>query len=96
MPATTDKCTCCNICMLQLYFLSHQGSESSTSEGINRVFEAAQQHARRNPAAIPVVLLDEVRCWEPQKETDALTPTPCIDSRQMQCITFSWTLLVLM
>ena len=46
----------------QLLIVSHQGSESSTSEGIQKVFEKAQKYKTNNKDAsvLPVVLLDEV------------------------------------
>eukprot|EP00741_Cyanophora_paradoxa_P020194 tig00000219_g19493.t1 len=55
----------------QLYFVSFQGSEQSTSDGILKVFEKARKYGshpseqgadgdRERPATIPVVLLDEV------------------------------------
>ena len=46
----------------QLYVVSYQGSESSTSEGINKIFEKASKYKDHNKDAnvLPVVLLDEV------------------------------------
>ena len=46
----------------QLYVVSYQGSESSTSEGINKVFQKASNYKDHNKDAdvLPVVLLDEV------------------------------------
>ena len=46
----------------QLLIVSHQGSESSTSEGIQKVFEKAQKYKTNNKdeSVLPVVLLDEV------------------------------------
>src|SRR3990167_8847697 len=41
----------------QIYVLSYQGSESSTSEGILEVFEKAQ-NLTKDESVIPVVLLD--------------------------------------
>ena len=45
-----------------LYVVSYQGSESSTSEGINEIFEKASSYKKHNKDAnvLPVVLLDEV------------------------------------
>ncbi len=45
-----------------LYVVSYQGSESSTSEGINEIFEKASNYKKHNKDAnvLPVVLLDEV------------------------------------
>ena len=45
-----------------LYVVSYQGSESSTSEGINEIFEKASKykHHTRDVNVLPVVLLDEV------------------------------------
>ena len=45
-----------------LYVVSYQGSESSTSEGINEIFEKASNYKLHNKDAnvLPVVLLDEV------------------------------------
>ncbi|XP_023932493.1 E3 ubiquitin-protein ligase rnf213-alpha-like [Lingula anatina] len=46
----------------QLYVVSYQGSESSTSEGIEKVFDKAKNYSKHNPGSdvLPVVLLDEV------------------------------------
>ena len=46
----------------QLYVVSYQGSESSTSEGINEIFKLASRYKSHNKDAnvLPVVLLDEV------------------------------------
>ena len=46
----------------QLYFVSYQGSKSSTSEGINKIFEKALNYKDHNKDTnvLPVVLLDEV------------------------------------
>ena len=45
-----------------LYVVSYQGSESSTSEGINEIFKMASSYKDHNKDAdvLPVVLLDEV------------------------------------
>ena len=43
-----------------VYVVSYQGSESSTSEGIIKVFEKAKRYKKHNPDIIPVVLLDEI------------------------------------
>ncbi|XP_033637667.1 uncharacterized protein LOC117298493 [Asterias rubens] len=43
-----------------VYVVSYQGSESSTSEGIIKVFEKASRYKEHNPDIIPVVLLDEI------------------------------------
>jgi hypothetical protein len=53
----------------QLYFVSYQGSESSTSEGILKVFEKARKYKSHNKDgnALPVVLLDEVGLAENSK-----------------------------
>lgn len=46
---------------VQLLFYSYQGSESSTSEGIHKVFnEAKRAAAAAGPGTSAVVLLDEV------------------------------------
>ena len=50
----------------QIYVLSYQGSESSTSEGILEVFEKAQ-NLTKDESVIPVVLLDEVGLAETSK-----------------------------
>jgi hypothetical protein len=44
----------------QVYFVSYQGSESSTSEGILRSFEKARGYSSSNRQVISVLLLDEV------------------------------------
>ena len=46
----------------QLYVVSYQGSKSSTSEGINKIFEKASNYKDHNKDTdvLPVVLLDEV------------------------------------
>ncbi len=51
----------------QLYVVSYQGSESSTSEGIIKVFEKARKYASHNKDVLPVVLLDEVGLAENSK-----------------------------
>ncbi|XP_028413793.1 uncharacterized protein LOC114536639 [Dendronephthya gigantea] len=53
----------------QLYVVSYQGSESSTSEGINKVFEKAHKYKSHNKDGnvLPVVLLDEVGLAENSK-----------------------------
>ena len=43
-----------------VYVVSYKGSESSTSEGILKVFEKAKNYKEHNPNVMPVVLLDEV------------------------------------
>ena len=43
-----------------IYVVSYQSSESSTSEGIQNVFEKARKYAKCNKDILPVVLLDEV------------------------------------
>ncbi|XP_038050831.1 uncharacterized protein LOC119723980 [Patiria miniata] len=43
-----------------VYIVSYQGSESSTSEGIIKVFEKARRYKEANPDILPVVLLDEI------------------------------------
>ena len=50
----------------QLYVVSYQGSESSTSEGIIKIFEKAQKYKSYNNV-LPVVLLDEVGLAENSK-----------------------------
>lgn len=52
-----------------LYVVSYQGSESSTSEGINKVFEKADKYRKsnRHEDVLPVVLLDEVGLAEASK-----------------------------
>ncbi len=53
----------------QLYVVSYQGSESSTSEGIIKVFEKARKYKSYNKDGnvLPVVLLDEVGLAENSK-----------------------------
>ena len=53
----------------QLYVVSYQGSESSTSEGIIKVFEKARKYKSHNKDGDvwPVVLLDEVGLAENSK-----------------------------
>ncbi|XP_028397453.1 LOW QUALITY PROTEIN: uncharacterized protein LOC114521280 [Dendronephthya gigantea] len=53
----------------QLYVVSYQGSESSTSEGIIKVFEKARKYKshNRDGNVLPVVLLDEVGLAENSK-----------------------------
>ena len=51
----------------QLWVFSYQGSESSTSEGIIKVFEKARKYASHNKDVLPVVLLDEVGLAENSK-----------------------------
>ena len=53
----------------QLYFVSYQGSESSTSEGIVKVFEKAGKYKSHSCDGniLPVVLLDEVGLAENSK-----------------------------
>ena len=51
----------------QLYFVSYQGSESSTSKGITKVFEKARKYKFDNKNVLPVVLLDEVGLAENSK-----------------------------
>ena len=54
----------------QLYVVSYQGSESSTSEGIIKVFEKARKYKSHNEDhgnVLPVVLLDEVGLAENSK-----------------------------
>ena len=53
----------------QLYVVSYQGSESSTSEGILKVFEKARKYKSHNKDGnvLPVVLLDEVGLAENSK-----------------------------
>ncbi|CAB4010650.1 E3 ubiquitin- ligase RNF213, partial [Paramuricea clavata] len=51
----------------QLYVVSYQGSESSTSEGIIKVFEKARKYKSHNKNVLPVVLLDEVGLAENSK-----------------------------
>ncbi|XP_033124618.1 uncharacterized protein LOC117122951 [Anneissia japonica] len=43
-----------------VYVVSYQGSESSTSEGIIKVFDKAKNYKKHNPDVMPVVLLDEI------------------------------------
>ncbi|KAK3713135.1 hypothetical protein QZH41_001214 [Actinostola sp. cb2023] len=49
----------------QLLFVSFQGSESSTSEGIEKVFEKAKKY--KSEDVLPVVLLDEIGLAEISK-----------------------------
>ena len=51
----------------QLYVVSYQSSESSTSEGIIKVFEKAHKYKSCNKNVLPVVLLDEVGLAENSK-----------------------------
>ena len=53
----------------QLYVVSHQGSESSTSDGILKVFEKARKYKEHTKASdvLPVVLLDEIGLAEVSK-----------------------------
>ena len=53
----------------QLYVVSHQGSESSTSDGILKVFEKARKYKEHNKTGdvLPVVLLDEIGLAEVSK-----------------------------
>ena len=51
----------------QLYVVSYQGSESSTSEGIKKVFEKARKYKFDDKKVLPVVLLDEVGLAENSK-----------------------------
>ena len=53
----------------QLYIVSHQGSESSTSDGILKVFEKARKYKEHNKTGdvLPVVLLDEIGLAEVSK-----------------------------
>ena len=53
----------------QLYVVSHQGSESSTSDGILKVFEKAKKYREHNKTSdvLPVVLLDEIGLAEISK-----------------------------
>ncbi|XP_048242688.1 uncharacterized protein LOC124148338 [Haliotis rufescens] len=46
----------------QLYYVSYQGSGSSTSDGIIKVFEKAQKYREHNKEedVLPVVILDEI------------------------------------
>ena len=55
--------------MPQLYVVSYQGSESSTSEGIDKVFKKARKYKSHNSEGniLPVVLLDEVGLAENSK-----------------------------
>ena len=49
-------------CLPQLYCVSFQGSESSTSDGIIKVFEKAEQYQKSNEKedVLSVVILDEI------------------------------------
>lgn len=53
----------------QVYVVAYQGSESSTSEGILKVFDKARKYLQHNnkQGVIPVVLLDEVGLAEISK-----------------------------
>ena len=53
----------------QLYVVSHQGSESSTSDGILKVFNKARRYKEHNKSGdvLPVVLLDEIGLAEVSK-----------------------------
>lgn len=53
----------------QVYVVAYQGSESSTSEGILKVFDKARKYVQHNnkQGVIPVVLLDEVGLAEISK-----------------------------
>ena len=53
----------------QLYVVSHQGSESSTSDGILKVFQKARKYREHNKTGdiLPVVLLDEIGLAEISK-----------------------------
>ena len=53
----------------QLYVVSHQGSESSTSDGILKVFDKAKKYKEHNKSGdiLPVVLLDEIGLAEVSK-----------------------------
>ena len=53
----------------QLYVVSHQGSESSTSDGILKVFDKAKRYKKHNSSGdvLPVVLLDEIGLAEVSK-----------------------------
>ena len=53
----------------QLYVVSFQGSKSSTSEGIEKVFEKARKYKSFNKTddVLPVVLLDEIGLAEDSK-----------------------------
>ena len=53
----------------QLYVVSHQGSESSTSDGILKVFDKARKYREHNTTGdvLPVVLLDEIGLAEISK-----------------------------
>ena len=51
----------------QLYVVSYQGSESSTSEGIKKVFDKACKYKSNDKKVLPVVLLDEVGLAENSK-----------------------------
>ena len=53
----------------QLYVVSHQGSESSTSDGIVKVFQKARKYKEHNKCGdvLPVVLLDEIGLAEVSK-----------------------------
>ena len=51
----------------KIYVVSYQGSESSTSEGIIKVFEKARKYKSHSKEILPVVLLDEVGLAENSK-----------------------------
>ncbi len=51
----------------QFFVVSYQCSESSTSEGIIKVFEKARKYKSHNKDVLPVVLLDEVGLAENSK-----------------------------
>ena len=53
----------------QLYVVAYQGSESSTSEGIEKVFAKARKYKEHNKTSdiLPVVLLDEIGLAEVSK-----------------------------
>ncbi|XP_038050110.1 uncharacterized protein LOC119723500 [Patiria miniata] len=59
-----------------VYVVSYQGSESSTSEGIIKVFEKARRYKEANPDIIPVVLLDEIGL----AETSSFNPLKVLHS----------------
>lgn len=52
-----------------LYVVSYQGSESSTSEGIEKVFQKAEKYGEnsKQEGVLPVVLLDEIGLAEVSK-----------------------------
>eukprot|EP00026_Physarum_polycephalum_P000019 Phypoly_transcript_00019.p1 GENE.Phypoly_transcript_00019~~Phypoly_transcript_00019.p1 ORF type:complete len:3090 (+),score=490.35 Phypoly_transcript_00019:142-9411(+) len=51
----------------QVFIIAYQGSESSTSDGILKVFAKAHKYVEHNKGVIPVVLLDEVGLAEISK-----------------------------